>query len=335
MTTRIRRRAFTCGVAGAAISLCAFCLLGASAAQQPTAPRRIGVLLLSFSPESTEAQAFRQGLLDAGYSEGRDVVIEWRFADGNYDRVPGFVDDLVQSKVDVIVTDGTVAAQSAKRATSTIPIVMAMASDPVASGLVTSLAHPGGNVTGLSMMIPELSIKRLQLLKEMIPRLVRAVVLWNPASPYHTKVIEKLKAESPLLGIKLSFVSVQTPKEIGPAVAAVSRARAQALYVIEDPVTYNNRMTLLNLVSRARIPTIYPVRRFVDDGGLISYGTNFHDLYRRSAGYAGKILKGAKPADLPVEQPIKFDLVVNLRTAKTLGLTIPQSVLLQANEVIR
>ena len=304
-------------------------------AQQPAAPRRIGVLVVSFSPESKEAQAFRQGLLDAGYSEGRDVVIEWRFANGDYNRVPGLAADLVQSKVDVIIADTTVAAQGVKRATSTIPIVMAFVADPVAAGLVTSLARPGGNVTGLSMMIPELSTKRLHLLKEIDPRLARAAVLWNPVSPFHVKVIEELKAASPLLGIELSFISVQKSEEIDPAFSAVIRARAQALYVIEEPVIYTHRMTLLNLVSKARIPAIYPVRRFVDDGGLISYGTNFDDLFRRSAGYVDKILKGAKPADLPVAQPIKFELVVNLKTAKTLGITIPQSILLQANEVIR
>ncbi len=312
-----------------------FGLAGAADAQQAASPRRIGVLVVSFSPESREAQAFRQGLLDAGYSEGRNVVIEWRFANGNYDRVPGMAADLVQSKVDVIVADTTVAAQGAKRATSTIPIVMALVADPVSAGLVASLAHPGGNVTGLSMMIPELSTKRLQLIKEINPRLARAAVLWNRDSPFHPKVIEELKAASPVLGIELSFSSVQRPEEIDSAFAAVIRARAQALYVAEAPVIYTHRMTLLNLVSKARIPTIYPSRQFVDDGGLISYGTNVDDLFRRSAGYVDKILKGAKPADLPVEQPIKFDLVVNLRTAKALGLTLPQSVLLQASEVIR
>jgi putative ABC transport system substrate-binding protein len=335
MTRRIGRRTFAAGLTGLAVCLATFGLPGASDAQQPAAPRRIAVLSVSFSPEGKEAQAFRQGLLDAGYSEGRDVVIEWRFANGNYDRVPGLAADLVQRKVDVIVVDGTVVAQGVKRATSTIPIVMALVADPVAAGLVTSLAHPGGNVTGLSMMIPELSAKRLHLLKEIDPQLARAAVLWNPASPFHAQVIEELKAASPSLGIELSFIRVQKPEQIDPAFSAVMRAHAQALYVMEDTVIYTHRMTLLNLVSKARIPAIYNVRRFVDDGGLISYGTNYDDLFRRSAGYVDKILKGAKPANLPVEQPIKFDLVVNLRTAKALGLTMPQSILLQADEVIK
>jgi len=243
--------------------------------------------------------------------------------------------DLVQSKVEVIVADTTVAAQGAKRATSAVPIVMALVADPISAGLVASLAHPGANVTGLSMMIPELSTKRLHLLKEINPRLARAAVLWNRDSPFHPKVIEELKAAAPVLGLGLSFISVQKPEEIDPAIAALTRARAQALYVMEAPVIYTQRMRLLYLLSKARIPAIYPARQFVDDGGLISYGTNVEDLFRRSAGYVDKILKGAKPTDLPVEQPIKFDLVVNLGTAKTLGLTLPESVLLQANEVIR
>ena len=184
---------------------------------------------MGFSPESKEAQAFRQGLRDAGYAEGRDVVIEWRSANGDYDRVPELVADLVQRKVDVIVVDSTLATQAVKRATSTIPIVMAIVADPVGSGLVASLAHPGGNVTGLSLMMTELSAKRLQLLKETIPRLTRVAVLWNPDTPYHPKVIEDLKAAAPSLSIELSFVSVRTPEEFGPAFSAVSRAHAQAL----------------------------------------------------------------------------------------------------------
>ena len=335
MARRIGQRTFARSFAGLVVLLIAAWMPGASDAQQPTAPRRVGVLVVSFSPESTEAQAFRQGLRDAGYAEGRDVVFEWRFANGVYDRVPGFAADLVQSNVDVIVADSTVAAQGARRATSTIPIVMAFVADPVAAGLVTSLAHPGGNVTGLSMMIPELSTKRLHLLREVDRRITRVAVLWNPASPFHTKVIEELKAAAPALGLELSFISVQTREEIGPAVSAVSRARAQAAYVIEEPVLYTNRATFVDLMLKTRIPAIYPQRRFVEDGGMMSYGTNFSDLFRRSAGYVDKILKGARPADLPIEQPIKFDLVVNLRTAKALGVAIPQSVLLQADEVIR
>lgn len=335
MNQQRSRRALTFGLVALAACLGFFGLAGATDLERPAAPRRIGVLDVSFPPESKEARAFRQGLRDAGYAEGRDVVVEWRYANGDHNRVPELAAELVRSQVDVIVADGTVAAKAAQNATSTIPIVMAFAADPVGSGLVVSLARPGGNVTGLSMMIPEFSAKRLHLLKEIHPRLVRAAVLWNPSMPWHAKVIENLKTAAPSLSIELSFISVQKPEEIDSAFSAVIQARAQALYVIENPVIYTQRKVFLKLASKARLPAIYPERRFVDDGGLVSYGTNFADLFRRSAGYVDKILKGAKPADLPVEQPIEFDLVANLRTAKALGITIPQSILLRADEVIR
>jgi putative ABC transport system substrate-binding protein len=290
---------------------------------------------MASSPEDKDAQELPRGLLDAGYIERRDVVLEWRSANGDYARLPELVADLLQSKVEVIVVEATLAAQAAKRATSTIPIVMALVADPVGSGLVASLAHPGGNVTGLSFLTAELTPKRLQLLKETIPRLTRVAVLRNPDTPYHPKVIEELKAVAPSLSIELSFVSVRTPEEIGPAFSAVGRAHAQALYVIEDPLFFANRATLLKLASKARLPTIYWTREFADEAGLMSYGPNYGDLFRRSAGYVDKILKGAKPGDLPIEQPSKFELVVNLKTAKALGITIPESILLRADEVIR
>ena len=203
-------------------------------AQQPASPRRVGVLAVSFSAESKEAKQFRQGLLDAGYAEGRDLVIEWRYANGDYARAPELAADLVQRKIDVIVVQSTPAAQAVKRATSTIPIVMASVADPVGSGLVASLAHPGGNVTGLSLMTTDLSAKRLQLLKEAIPRIARVAVLWNPATPWHPRVIEELKTAAPSLSMELQFVSARTPEEIGSAFSAVNRAHAQALYFIED-----------------------------------------------------------------------------------------------------
>ncbi len=304
-------------------------------AQQPATPRRIGVLLVTVSPESKEAQGFRRGLRDAGYSEGSDVAIEWRSANGDHARVPRLVADLVQRKVDVIVVDSTVATRAAKGATSTIPIVMALVGDPIGAGLVASLAHPGGNVTGLSTMGPELSVKRLQLLKEAIPRLARVAVLWDPGTPWHTKAVEDLRAAAPSLSITLKFVGARTPEEYGPAFSAVSRAHAQALEVLTSSLSYFRRATLLELASKARLPTIYWARHFADEGGLMSYGPNFGDLWRRSAGYVDKILKGAKPGDLPIEQPTKFELVVNLKTAKALGITIPESILLRADEVIR
>ena len=309
--------------------------VGSADAQQLAAPRRIGALLVIFSPESREAQAFRHGLRDAGYVEGRDVVIEWRYANGDFDRAPELAADLVQRKVDVIVVESTIAARAVMRATSTIPIVMALVSDPVGSGLVTSLAHPGGNVTGLSTMSIEHSAKRLQLLKETIPRLSRVAVLWNPTTPYHPKVIEELKAAAPALSIELSLAAARAPEQINPAFSAVSRAHAQALYVIEGGIFFAHRTTLLKLASNARLPAIYGEREYVDEGGLMSYGANLRDLYRRSAGYVDKILKGTKPGDLPIEQPTKFELVVNLKTAKALGIAIPESILLRSDEVIR
>jgi putative ABC transport system substrate-binding protein len=212
---------------------------------------------------------------------------------------------------------------------------MVLVGDPVGSGLVANLAHPGGNVTGLSLMIPDLTAKQLQLLKEAIPRLTRVAVLWNPETPFHAKVVENLKAAAPSLSIELSFVGVRTPEEIGPAFSAMTRARAEALYVIGDPFFLSQGTTLLKLASKARLPVINMSRRFADAGALMSYGPNIDDVFRRSAGYVDKILKGAKPADLPNEQPTKFELVVNLKDARALGITIPESILLQADEVIR
>ena len=304
-------------------------------AQEKSAPRRIGALLVAWSPEGKEAQAFQQGLEEGGYVVGRDVVIEWRSAEGDYKRIPGLVADLVRSQVDVIVTDSTIGTRILQRATSTIPIVMATVADPLGSGFVTSLAHPGGNITGHSTMIAELSAKRLQLLKEAIPSVTRVVVLWNLDTPYTPKVLEELKAVAPSLSIELISIGIRSPEEIAPQLSAVSHMRAQALYVVGDAMFIAHRATLISLASKARIPTTYGYRVYVDDGGLMSYGPNFRDLLRRSAGYVGKILKGAKPGDLPIEQPNQFEMVVNLKAAKALGITIPQSILLRADEVIR
>jgi putative ABC transport system substrate-binding protein len=315
--------------------LAPFGLTSAADPQEPVSPRRIGVLFATFSPESKEVQAFRQGLRDAGYVEGRDIVIEWRYAKGDYNRMPQLAAELVQRGVDVIAVDSTPGTQAAKRATSTIPIVMTSVADPVGSGLVANFAHPGGNVTGLSLLSDEIAVKRLELLKEAIPRLTRVAVIRNPGNPWHTRAVEYLKAAAPSLSIELSIVGMRTPEEIGPAFAAVSRTHAQALYMTGDGLSLSHREMLIKLVSDARLPTIYWARHFVDEGGLMSYGPNYVDSYRRSAGYVDKILKGAKPGDLPIEQPTLFELVVNLKTAKALGITIPESILLRADEVIR
>jgi putative ABC transport system substrate-binding protein len=278
--------------------------------------------------------AFLEGLNEAGYSEGRDVVIEWRSFD-DYDQVPPLVLDLLQRNVEVIVVEGTVAAQAVKRATSRVPIVMALVADPVGSGLVTSFAHPGGNVTGLSLMLAELTTKRLQLLKEAFPQASRVAVFWNSPTPWHARAIEGLKVVAASLSSKLSFVDIQASEDIGPAFSTVTRARVQALYPLESALFYANRMTIAKLALQAQLPSMFGVRQFVDAGGLMSYGASFADLFRRSAGYVDRILKGAKPGDLPVEQPTKFEMVVNLKTAAALGITIPQPILVRADEVIR
>jgi putative tryptophan/tyrosine transport system substrate-binding protein len=317
-------------------------LLGGAAAAWPLAARaqqvssvpRIGVLLVGLSPESKEAKQFGLGLRDAGYFEGRDAVIEWRSANGDYDRVPALVADLLQRKVDVIVQDSTVGTELTKRATSKIPIVMALVLDPVGSGLVASLAHPGENVTGLSMMATELYPKRLQLLKEVNPQLVRAAVLWNPDHPFHAKAAEELRKIAPSLSIELTFVGIRTPDQFDAAFPEITAANAQALYVVEDPVFFAHRNALLKLASTARIPTIHELARWPEASALISYGPDLQDLFRRAAQYVARILKGAKPADLPVEQPTKFELVINLKTAKALGLEISPTLLALTDGVI-
>jgi putative ABC transport system substrate-binding protein len=303
-------------------------------AQQTASPRRIGVLLVGLLPESKQAKHFRLGLRDAGYLEGRDVVIEWRSANGDYDRVPALIADLLKSKVDVIVEDSTVGTELTKRATTTIPIVMALVLDPVGSGLVKSLAYPGENVTGLSMMATELYAKRLQLLKAINPRLIRAAVLWNPDHPFHAKPAAELKAVAPSLSIELSFVDVRTPDQFGTAFSDITLASAQALYVVEDPVFFTHRAVILEMASAARLPTIHELTRWPEAGALMSYGPDLNDLFRRAAFFVARILRGAKPADLPVEQPTKFELVINLQTAKALGLDVPPTLLALADEVI-
>jgi len=290
---------------------------------------------VGLSPESKAAQHFRRGLRDAGYFDGRNIVIEWRFAQGDYGRVPGFVDEFVRTKIDVMVMDSTVGTEAARRATSTIPIVMALVLDPVGSSLIKSLSHPGGNITGLSMMTTvDLNSKRLQLLKEVVPQVTSVAVMWNPDHPLHGREVDNLKARAPSMGIELSFVAVRSPDQLAPAFSDVSAAKAQALYVIEDPLFFAQRTTFLKLAADNRLPTLHDLRRFPEEGALMSYGPDLYDLFRRSAGYVDRILRGAKPADLPVEQPTKFELVINVQTAKTLGIYIAPTVLALADDVI-
>jgi putative ABC transport system substrate-binding protein len=308
---------------------------GATRAQAPAKVRRIG--LLSTTSPSVSApwlQAFRLGLRDLGWVEGKNISIEYRYAEGRRDRLPDLAADLVRLKVEVIVTSSGPAALAAQKATRAIPIVMASGGDPVALGLGESLARPGGNITGLSQMSPELSGKRLELLKEMVPKLSRVAVLWNPqglSSPLGWKEIQ-LPARQ--LGIQLHSLEVRSPDDFNQAFEAASKARAGALFVMPDPVMVTNLKRIAGLAVKSRLPSIFHVSEFADAGGLATYGPDRVDMFRRAATFVDKILKGAKPADLPVEQPTRFELVINLKTAKTLGITIPQSIMLQATRVI-
>lgn len=334
MNRRFARRAFIRGFTALAGSALLRVPLQARAQPQGS-PRRIGVLLAAWPPEGKEAQAFRQGLAAAGYTVGRDVVIEWRWADGDYRRVREMAADLVRSKVEVIVTDTTIGTRALQRETSTIPIVMATIADPVGAGFAGSLAHPGGNITGHTTMIAEVSATRLRLIKETLPGVARVAVLWNRDTPYTSKVIEALKAEAASLSIELISMGIRTPEEIAPELSALRAVRAQALYVVGDAMFNARRAEIIRLAAKDRIPSIYGFRVYVDEGGLMSYGPNFRDLFRRSAGYVDRILKGAKPGDLPIEQPTKFELAVSLKTARELGITIPGPILDRADEIIQ
>jgi putative ABC transport system substrate-binding protein len=329
----IDRRAFIGTLAGGLLAAPL-----AAEAQQATKVPRIGYLVTSLAVSPHPQEAFRQGLRDLGYVEGRNVVIEYRDAEGKPERFPAVAAELVALKVDVIVAGPTLAALAAKQATKTIPIVFANAADPVASGLVTSLARPGGNVTGLSMLAPELVGKCLELLTQAVPRVSRIAVLWQPGSSGERTEKDMLKeadVAARALGVRLQFVEARGPADFDRAFSDMTRARAGALAVLPSSMLFNERRRLVDLAAKNRLPTVFPYREGADAGGLMSYGANFTDLYRRAATYVDKILKGAKPADLPVEQPTKFELVINFKTAKALGLTIPQSLLGRADEVIQ
>jgi putative ABC transport system substrate-binding protein len=295
----------------------------------------IRVISIAFTEQSEEAKAFRQGLRDAGYSEGRDVTIEWWFGGGRYDRVSEAVADLAQSKPDAIVVESTPAARAAKGATSTIPIVLALVSDPVGSGLFASLAHPGGNVTGLSNQTVDLAAKRLQLLKEAIPGARRVVVMFNPETPPNSIMISRLKEAAPGIGVELKLISVRNVDELRSALAGLVRSNVDALFIVDDAFMKTHGEEILQMGLKARLPIVYADKPLARKGVLLSYAVDHPALFRRAAGYVDKILKGAKPGDLPIEQPTKFELAVNLKTAKALGISVPQSILLRADEVIR
>ncbi len=308
-------------------------------AQQAAKIARIGYLVLNLAANPHLTEAFRQGLRDLGYVEGRNVVIEYRDAEGKFERLPALAAELVALKVDVIVVaGGTLVALAAKQATRTLPIVFTPAADPVESGLVTSLARPGGNVTGLSILAPELVGKCLEQLKQAVPRVSRVAVLWQPGGvPERTEkdMLKGAEVAARALGVRPQFIEARGPDDFDRAFSDMTKARAGALTVLGSTMFGNERRRLVDLAAKNRLPAVYPWREFVDAGGLMAYGPNVADLYRRAATYVDKILKGAKPGDLPVEQPTKFELVINLKTAKAFGLTIPQSLLLRADEVIR
>ena len=330
------RRAFLAGT-GAVLLAAPF----AAEAQQPMKVPRVGYLsMVSHSDPTFEPlrDVFKQGLREHGYIEGQTITIEWRFADGSRARLPDLAAELVRLKVDLIVAETTPATRAAKEATTTIPIVFNPIADPVREGFVASLARPGGNITGLTQMSPELGGKRLELFKGAVPGLTRAGILSDPGVFGEATVkimLEETAAAARASGVQLQHLEVQGPNDIDRTFAVMSRQKVGGLIVLPSPMFFSEQRRIVNLAAKNRLPAMFFLRGFVEAGGLMSYGPNFPDLWRRMAAFVDKILKGAKPADLPVEQPTKFELVINLKTAKALGLTIPPSLLGRADEVIQ
>jgi putative ABC transport system substrate-binding protein len=317
-------------------ALAALALLAAplaAPAQQPGKTARIGFLFFVTSPSLDEA--FRQGLHELGYVEGQNIAIEYRSAEGKDERLPGLAAELVRLKVDVIVAASPPATEAAKGATSTIPIVFAVSGDPVAAGLVASLARPGGNITGLATISGDVLGKQLELLKGVAPKVSRVAVLQNPSNPGHALMLPQAEGAARALGVQLQVLKARTPSEIEAAFAAMSSQRAGGVLVLRDALFRAQRAQIVALAAKRRLPAVYGLREEAEAGGLMAYGASVPHMFRRAATYVDKILKGAKPADLPVEQPTKFELVINLKTAKALGLTIPSSLLGQADQVIQ
>ena len=320
------------------IALCTvlFALSFPAQAQQPTKIPRIGYLAtvsLSSIPDRTEA--LRQGLRELGYIEGKNIVIEWRSAEGKLDRLPALASELVRLKVDIIITGGPPATRAAKEATSTIPIVMAQDTDPVGNGFVAGLARPGGNITGLSILAPELSGKQLELLKETIPKLSRVVFLTNSNEPGYMQMRKETELAAAALRVQIQFLDARGPNDVEIAFREATKRSADAILAPAMPIIVSRRTQIANLAVKNRLPAMYGQPEYVDAGGLMFYGANITDLFRRAASYVDKILKGRKPADLPVEQPTKFEFIINLKAAKQIGLTIPPNVLALADKVIR
>jgi putative ABC transport system substrate-binding protein len=307
----------------------------AAEAQAPGKVPRVGYVFARVSSADQRLwDAARQGLRELGYVEGQNIALEVRWAEGRTERLPDLVAELVRFKVDILVVATTPGALAAKKATRTIPVVFVGVGEAVEGGLVASLARPGGNLTGLTVLNPEISGKRLELLKESLPSISRVAVLTNPGNPIHTIFWRETRTAAQTLGLQLQPIKVRAPEDFDEALRAATSGRADALLAFDDPLTVGYRARLVALAAKYRLPTMYGLREFPDAGGLLSYGPNFPDQYRRTAIYVDRILKGARPADLAIEQPTKFELVINRKTAKTLGVTIPPSLLLRADEVI-
>ena len=329
MTTR---RAFVGMLAGGLV----VARLAAEAQQPAGKVYRLGSLSASGTLNNPNSAAFRQGLRDLGWIEGQNIVIEFRSAEGQLDRLPALAAELVRLKVDLIVASPTPAAMAAKSATTTIPIVGLSLADPVALGLIPSLARPGGNITGVSYSVgADIFGKDLQLLREAVPNVRRVAVLSNPAGPTQPLILGNIKTAATSLGLQLLPVGARGPTELDGAFATMARERVGAVFVVTDPAYISHRARIVELANKHRLPSVFTQKADAEAGGLMSYGPSFTAIYRRGAYYVDKILRGAKPGDLPVEQPTKFELVINLKTAKALGLTIPPSLLQRADEVIQ
>jgi putative ABC transport system substrate-binding protein len=330
MTSMISRRAFFGTLAG---GLLAATLAGE--AQPAGKVYRVGFLGNSTAAlEANLVGPFREGLRELGYVEGRNILIEYRWAEGKYERFSALIAELIALKVDVIVTAGTPASLAVKKATTSIPLVMVAVGDPVATGLVASLARPGGNITGLTSIAEELEGKRLELLREVVPKISHVAVFWNPVNPVFKRALAELQAAAAILRMKVLSLGVRTKEEIEDAFAAIVREQPGALLVLADRLFLYHRARIMDFAAKHRLPGVHAYRELVESGGLMSYGPSYAGMHRRAAYYVDKILKGAKPADLPIEQPTKFELVINLKTARALGLTIPPPLLQRADEVI-
>jgi putative tryptophan/tyrosine transport system substrate-binding protein len=313
-----------------------FTLLLTAAAQQAGKVYRIGFLGNSTAAlEANLVGPFREGLREFGYLEGRNAQIEYRWAEGQYERFPALIAELIALKVDVIVTAGTPATQAVKKATTSVPLVMVAVGDPVATGIVASLKQPGGNITGLTSIAEEMEGKRLELLREVVPTVSRVAVLWNPDNQSLLAELKENRAAAQVLGMKVQALEVRTAGELEETFKAIARERPGALLVMADRLFLHNRQRIMDFATKQRLPGVYAYRELVEAGGLMSFGPSYPGMHRRAAYFVDRILKGAKPADLPVERPTKFELVINLKAAKALSLTIPQSVLLRATEVIQ